>query len=254
MSTLDLTVTFVDYKTPELSVIVVESFEKFVTRDFSLKFVVVENSNFDLSSYFADKKNIIIENRPTTSTFSQGHGEGLESTKKYVDTEYTFTCHTDVCVTSSKFFDEIKKCIEDRVVLAGVCEDKHPDRVKAYHCSGLLVRSDVYKNVSLLPDLPRIDTTDKLTLFCKDNDMKMRLFKNTYNDSSLVDTINSPFRELGKTCGVDRCLDRSGNVMYIHQGRGTTKYTNENKAVGKISTRQWIEICEYVLRGKDGQA
>jgi len=247
MSTIDLTVTLVDYKTPELSRIVVDSFEKFVTHDFSLRFVIVENSNFDLTSFFSDKKNVVVENRLTSSTFSQGHGEGLEETKKYVNTEYVFTCHTDVCVTSTSFFDEIKKCIEDGVILAGVCEDKHPDRVRAYHCSGLLARSDVYNLVSLLPDLPKIDTTDKLTLFCRDNELKMKLFKNTYNDSNLVDSINSPFKELGKTCGVDRCLDSAGRIMFIHQGRGTTKYTNENRAIGKISTQQWIEFCQRVL-------
>lgn len=249
-----LTVTFVDYKTPFLARVLIDSFLKFSEGIFELKFVVVENSSLDLTAclesintrHIKDDAEIKVINRETSSTFSFAHAEGLEASKDRVDTGYVFTCHSDVFVTSQEFFKQLCWCIENNVVLAGVCQDRHPARVGALHCSGLLVRSDVYKTVEMSPTFPEIDTADKLTLHCRDNGLRMHLFKNTYNDPSLVDTIDSPYKELGKTCGVDRCVGPSGRVMYMHQGRGTSKYEG-NKSDGKLSTEKWLDMCWSLL-------
>jgi hypothetical protein len=239
----DLTVVLVDYRTAVLSNIVIESFKKHLTKDFTLRFLVIENDeSYDLYSLLRSKDNVRVIRRRTDSNLSHAHGEGLELAKSYVDTDYVFTCHSDVCVTSETFYDEILKCIEEQVALAGVCIDSHPGRVGALHCSGLLVRSDIFKQVSLMPDLPKIDTADKLTLFCREKELKTKLFRNTYNNLDLVDICDSPFRELGKACGVDRCLDSNDRVMFIHQGRGTTKKLGENLASGKLSTEDWINL------------
>lgn len=243
---INLDVVLVDYKTPELAQIVLDSFAKFVTLDFDLKFIVIENSNFDLSARLRTEKVALkIVNNPTNLEFSYAHGDGLEKSKEHIrkDSEYVFTCHSDVCVTSSSFFDELKQCIEEDVYLAGVCEDKVEERVKALHCSGLLVKASIYKKVSMMPLFPMIDTADLLTLFCRKNKLKMKLFNNTYNDSNFVDVCNSPFKELGKTCGIDRCLDSQNKVMYMHQGRGTSKYAGIYENQQKISTVEWLKIC-----------
>jgi hypothetical protein len=97
------------------------------------------------------------------------------------------------------------------------------------------------------PILPRIDTADLLTEHCRNNKLKMHLFPNTYNDDNLVDLCNSPFKELGKDCGIDRCLDSTNNVMFMHQGRGTTKYSNLYTNPKKISTEQWMKICNKII-------
>ena len=244
----ELTVVFVDYKTPELANILINSFKKFVTQDFNLKFVIVENSDFDLKSQL-DHKECVVINNPINDKLSHAHGKGLEVAKKLatIDSEYVFTSHSDICVTSSSFFDELKKCIEDDVSLAGISEDKDPIRVRALHSSGLFVKADLFKKISLLPRLPKIDTADDLTLHCRENGLKMRLFKNTYNDAQLVEVINSPFKELGPHCGVDRCIDSKNNVMLMHQGRGTTKYTLEYNTQGKLKTFEWIKLCNSIL-------
>lgn len=244
---INLDVIFVDYKTPELAQVVLDSFTRFSTSDFDVRFIAIENSEFDLlSSLKTEKANVKVINNPTNLGFSHAHGDGLEKSKSHIrdGSEYIFTCHSDVCVTSSSFFDELKDCIEEDVYLAGVCEDKHEERVRAIHCSGLLSKVSIFKSVSMMPNLPRIDTTDLLTLHCRENSLKMKLFNNTYNDSSLVDVCNSPFKELGKNCGIDRCLDRNNNVMFMHQGRGTSKYTGSYSNQQKITTSEWLKICK----------
>ena len=242
----DVTVVFVSYKTPELAKILIESFKKFCTNDFSIKFLIVENSDYDLES-FLNEKSCKVVNRITSSDLSYAHSEGLEFSKQFLDTEYVFTCHSDVCVTSTSFFKELKKCIDEEVALAGVCEDAHPARVRALHCSGLFMKSNLFKIVSTEPELPVFDTADKYTTYCRDNNHKMKLFRNTYNDSSLVELCNSPFKELGTNCGMDRCLDSENNVMFIHQGRGTTKHNGKYQNFGKITTQTWLSICNRIL-------
>lgn len=250
----DLTVFFVSCATPKLDEIVIRSFNKFSKKsNFNIKFLIVENTSFDLRSYLNDanllKDCIVVQNDQKGITYSHGHGAGLEFAKHMIDTEYLFTCHSDVCVTSTSFFNEIEKCINEDVHLAAVCEDTHPDRVKGFHCSGLLSKTDLFKKISLMPVLPKIDTTDLLTVYCRENGLKMKLFKNTYNDSSLCDICDTPYRELGKTCGVDRCLDTNNKVMFIHQGRGTTKTHNMvNTANGKMRTDEWIKFCESIIK------
>lgn len=249
----NLDVVLVSYKTPELIQIVLDSFNKFVTKDFNLKFIIVENSDFNLLERLKKEslKNVIVINNPIKTNFSYAHGDGLEAAKPYMsdDASYVFTCHSDTCVTSFSFFDTLKSCIDEDVFLAGVCEDKHPERIKALHCSGLLAKSNLYKNVSLKANLPKIDTADLLTVYCRENNLKTRLFKNTYNDENLVDLCNLPFKEMDKNCGVDRCLDDNNNVMFIHQGRGTTKYSNSYFAPNKIMTKDWLEFCDKFLFG-----
>jgi len=247
----DLDIVIVSFKTPELVKLAIQSFRKFKTDDFNLRFIVIENSNFklidDLKKHI--ENNDVVINNPVNLSFSYAHGSGLEAAKDYLSpsAKYVFTCHSDTCVVSSSFFNELRKCIEEGIWLAGVCEDAHDKRVRALHCSGLLAKSDLYKKVSLMPELPKIDTADLLTVHCREANLKMKLFRNTYNDTNLVDLCNSPYKELGKVCGVDRCLDENNNVMFMHQGRGTSKYSNSYHNPQKIMTSTWIEICKKVI-------
>lgn len=247
---MNIDVVIVSCKTPNLIEVAIKSFVKFCTSNFNLKFIIVENSDYDLELFLKNRNlldNVKVVNNPTQKVLSSAHGEGLEFSKKYISSDYVFTCHSDICVTSTTFFDELEKCIQDNVALTGVCEDSHPNRIRALHCSGLLVDANIFKMVSLLPQLPKIDTADLLTVHCRDNGLKMKLFKNTYNNKDLVDLCNSPYKELGKECGIDRCLDENNNVMFMHQGRGTTKLRGQYYKQGKIMNPEWIKLCEIIL-------
>lgn len=243
--TISVDVVFVDYKTPDLAITLINSFEKHVTVDFKLRYVVVENSEFDLKSVLKTAAcELIVVNNPTRYANSDAHGVGLEASKQYIASEYVFTSHSDICVTSSTFFDELLSCINDGISLAGISEDTCPDRIHALHSSGLFMTSQLFKTTSMLPDMPLLDVADKLTQRCRDEKLKMKLFANTYNDPALCDKINSPFKELGKTCGVDRCVDKNNRVMIMHHGRGTPKHMGTYTKQGKLSTREWLELCK----------
>jgi len=251
---LNLTVYFVDCKTPVLTEIAILSFEKFKTENFNINYIIIENSDFNLNQHLENLRNYLgkdiqieIFNNETISKFSHAHGEGLEYAKDKIKTEYVFTCHNDVCVTSQKFFNELEKLIKNKTDLAGVCEDSNTNRVKALHCSGLLCKTEIFKKISLLPELPKIDTADKLTLYVRENNLKEYLFKNTYNDKTLCSKINEPYRSLGENCGIDRCVNDDYEVIFMHQGRGTTKHQNNYHKPGKIMTQDWLLLCQKIL-------
>jgi len=249
--TLSVDVVFVDYKTPALANTLINSFEKHVTKDFRLRYVVVENSDFPLHASLETRaERVVVISNPTSRANSDAHGVGLEASKQHVVSDYVFTSHSDICVTSATFFDELLSCVNDGVNLAGISEDTCPGRISALHSSGLFMNNVLFKTTSLLPEMSRFDVADKLTQRCRDEGLKMRLFANTYNDPDLCDKIDSPFKELGKRCGVDRCVDRNNKVMIMHHGRGTPKHMGTYHNNEKLTTQQWLELCKaYTVHG-----
>jgi hypothetical protein len=254
---MKISVLCVTYKDDLLIKNLIKSFEHFKPSDYNLQYVIVENSS---NSSFKEKvteglNDIVYINHADGEKYtinsgksSIGHGLAYEFGKQYIKHDWTFVCHSDCFITSNSFFQEFKKKVDEGYELIGVCYDSHPNRIQAVHCSGFLIKTDILKKVSMLPDLPKFDTTDKLTEFCRKNNNKIFVFSNTYNDKNLVELINEPFKSLGKDCGVDRCLATETNkVIYMHQGRGTSKLSGQYSVSGKLSTDEWFNICNSII-------
>ena len=249
-----LCVTFKDEK---LISRLIKSFEKFKPKDLEVQYVIVENtsdtSHKEYVTSLAD--DVLFINNSSGEDFnlqsgntSMGHGLGYEAGKKHLKNDLTFVCHSDCIVTSSEFFTEFLEKAEEGFELIGVCFDAHPGRVLAIHCSGYLVKTEILKKTSMLPELPKIDTTDKVTEHCRSKGLEIFCFRNTYNNKELSDLINEPYRSLGRDCGIDRCLsEKSNNVIYMHQGRGTSKLFKRYFKPGKVDTESWLKICDKIL-------
>ena len=225
---MNFTVLCVTYKDKELVEKLIKSFEKFKRDTDKVNYIIVENTLDESNKKYVeglspDLKYINVPfgekyNIPSGKS-SMGHGMAFEVGKQHVEDEYTFICHSDCLVTSSEFFNEFENKINEGFELIGVSFDSHPNRIKAIHCSGYMVKTEILNSTRMLPILPKIDTTDLVTKYCRDNSKKIYCFRNTYNEKPLVDIINEPFKSLGPDCGVDRCLDSKNNILYIHQGK-----------------------------------
>jgi hypothetical protein len=246
-----LTVLVVSYKMKEYLEIMINSFEKFKPQNFTVEYVIVENS--DDKSYEEHIKslnnNISWFYNPIgiRETNSYGHGTGYELGKKHVKSDWTWVAHGDVCVTNKSFYSELKNKVKEGCSLIGVNYDAHPGRIAAAFCSGYLVETEILKKASMLPKLPKYDTTDLVTKYCRDNNKKIHIFNNTYNKPEMNSLINQPFKSWGPNCGIDRCLDSNNQIMYMHLGRGTTKKQGTYYKQGKKLYSDWIEICEQIL-------
>ena len=246
-----LTVTF---HTPNLIKSMIESFEKFKPEDLEITYVIVENSS-DTSYKENTKKlakNVIWINHEEGENYQSSHGHGMafDIGKESCKEDYTFVCHSDTCVTSQKFFLDFFNKADEGFDLVGVCYDAHPDRIQAVHCSGYLVRTEILKSTTMLPDLPKYDTTDFVTKYCRDNNIKIHTFENTYNNPDITYEINEPFRSWGPKCGVDRCVNENKEVIFMHLGRGTSKQQNVYNTPGKMNHTQWVHICNAILNQK----
>ena len=250
-------IILISYKTKSLVDIAIRSFEKYKPEDFTLNYYIVETSedtsyqdfvqnlasNVTFISYpEAEKKQRKIA--PVGGSFANGYG--IELGKERVVDDYTFVCHSDVCITSPSFFDELRRKVDEGHELIGMSHDA--TRIQAAHQSGLLVNSNILRKCNTLPQLPQMDVGDSLTQYCRDNNIPYYVFPCTFNNPELNELINEPFKSLGPGCGVDRTLNSDNNVMFMHLGRGTTKKHGQYFKSGKISHDRWIAICNEVLK------
>lgn len=254
-----LTILFPSFKCKEYAEIVIKSFEKFRPthlnfKPFSVKYVIVENS--DDISYKDDilalsqnitwvQNNIDMSRFPKNVAHSFANAIGVARGLNEVNTEWVFIAHSDVCVTDSSFFIELGKKANEGNVLIGTVKDN--SRIKAIHVSGYLTRTDLAKKISYLPVVALnsedknaqiiLDVGDQLDLLCRRNGYTTFCFKNTENGDDLTDEFYSSFH-------VDRCMNSSGHVMFMHLGRGTDKAMERYTKEGHILKQDWIKFCQ----------
>lgn len=239
----ELTVLTISYRTPDMIEILIKSFEKFKPPDLKINYVVIENSE---KKYFENSETLTYINNPTSKLGSYGNSIGIEIGKKNINTEWTFVCHSDVCVTNETFFSELEEKINEGFQLVGHRYDIHPERMKAYHVSGLLINTKLLQSLDSKPMLPKMDVGDIYTKHCQENNIKHFVFTNTLSDKKLFEKINEPFKSLGPS-GVDRTIDKNNNVKFLHLGRGTPKFHKSYSKAGHFNFNNWKEFCEKII-------
>jgi len=252
-----LSVILISYKTKNLVDVAIRSFEKHKPEKLTLNYYIVETSNetsyMDFVEGLADNVKFLsypeaeVKQKridPIGGSFANGYG--IELGKSYVEDDYTFVCHSDVFVTSPEFFSELEGKVDEGYQLVGMSHDA--SRIQAAHQSGLLVSTEILKEINTLPQLPELDVGDALTQYCRDENIPYYVYPCTFNKTELNEVINEPYKSFGPTCGIDRTVDSSNNVMYMHLGRGTTKQQGRYFKPGKVTHDSWVSVCEELLK------
>tara|TARA_B100001123_G_scaffold437566_2_gene570058 strand:- start:5582 stop:6367 length:786 start_codon:yes stop_codon:yes gene_type:complete len=242
------------YHTPDLVHVLIKTFEKFRPNDVENHYVIVENSN---DSSYKDHTLSLAESvtwvqnpkadasKMNAGTFIGSPGStanvmGIMAGLEYIDDDFVFIAHCDVCITSQSFYDEIFNARDKGYDLIGTSIDN--SRINAIHQSGFYVKTDLISKVDLMPQLHQgqtiLDACDSITKYCRDNSRPILCFKNTFNMPSLVDTLDEPW----KSFHVDRCIDSSGNVMFMHLGRGVPKSFNAYNKPNRVYLPGWNEF------------
>jgi hypothetical protein len=241
-----ITVLTQSYHQPELLKILVNSFERYKTPDVEIFYVIVEGSAD--TSYAEDikklSKNILWLNNESADEknpiggASTANGKNIEFGKKFIKTDWVFVCHNDVAVTSKNFFNvflHYSKVYD----LISMCRDN--GRINACHISGLFVKNDLLQKVDCMPDLPALDVGDRLTLHCREKEIRYISLPNSHNDKSVLNDVIGVWNKLGPECGVDRCVI-DNEVIFTHLGRGTPKSLDAYSKQGKISYSEWVKL------------
>jgi molybdopterin-guanine dinucleotide biosynthesis protein A len=233
----------------DISLITLNSFIKNKPENLSLHLIVVENSRdqsykkevIDLSSSKEVKITWVQNEAAQGIGGSLGNASGIKAGLPYVEDEYLFMCHCDIFIASKRFYEEILSKSKKGFSLIGTKIDN--SRINAIHQSGLYVKTEIANACELKPQLPEMDVCDDLTKYCRENELDIFCFKNTFNNPSLIGGLASSLKEFH----VDRCLDSEGNIMFMHLGRGIPKTRKTYYKPGRVLIEQWVEICQKLL-------
>ena len=246
-----LTILMQTYHQKRLTLIAIKSFEEFKPKDLEVEYVIVEGSGD--TSYKNEvcniSKNIKWFNNPSADSknpiggASTANGLNLEFGKLHATSDWVFVCHNDVAVQSSRFYETLQKYAKDYDLIS-CCKDNI--RINACHISGLLVKNSILQKVDCMPDMPRLDVGDRLTEYCREQNLKYISLPNTQNDPELWNVLKGKWYDFGKNCGVDRCVI-DNEVVFCHLGRGTPKFLNQYTKQGKIMHDDWCIIHEKYL-------
>jgi len=241
------------YHSEELTSLAIKSFEKH-KGDFNFRYIVVENAKDE--SY---KENILslAENVMWISNDCQytalngnmasyANAEAVEIGLQHVATDLVFVCHNDVVATHPGWMDFLYTKIQEGHSMAGTGIDN--GRINATHISGLLIKSDLAKQINLYPVKNEknemiLDVGDNWTKYCRDEGLSIYNCKNTQNGN----IENLP--ELYTTFQVARAVDDSGNVIFLHLGRGSIKNLGVYNRPGKTTTAEWSRFINKNILG-----
>ena len=178
---------------------------------------------------------------------SYANGIALEIAARVIDpaTERLMTLHMDTMACRSGWLSYLLAELDEKVRVAGVRRDTA--RGEVIHCLGMVFDFTLFRPLALtfLPELPKHDVGDKISLRLREAGYELRACRNTHTDPSLADMIpeGSPFRHVP----VDRAFDDDGHVIFAHLGRGVVKSEDDTSHPGKFSARDWLAFAEAYL-------
>jgi len=231
----------------DLTLNCIKSYLRFCPKDFNLKIIVVENSD-DISykgEVLSLGKNITWVTNNTHHRGSDANANGVEVGMKYVEDEYAFLSHNDVCITSSHFFTSLVEKVLDGNELIGTCYDTNPLRHHSIIILGCLVKSSIVRKVDLYmlnrrDGSPHFEAGDRVHMYCRENNIKHLCFENTHNNAGLRETLMEPYKSLLYTVVT---VDHHNNVIFLHFSRGTVKTMGTYSKSGRLSVPQIIDFC-----------
>jgi glycosyltransferase involved in cell wall biosynthesis len=178
-------------------------------------------------------------------TGSYSNGVGLEIAARYATSRWLFVMHNDSMVTHPAWLPFLLSKVGEQT--RGVAMSIDPIRVNAMHCSGFLCDLDLVRREGLtfLPDLPRYDVGDEITIGIRRLGLDYYVCPNTFNRPGTVEWIPAghPLRDV--YCS--RTFDDERNVIYAHLGRGTAKAAGQYSRPGKTDAATWLEVGRRLL-------
>tara|TARA_R100000008_G_C3584505_1_gene171175 strand:- start:765 stop:1592 length:828 start_codon:yes stop_codon:yes gene_type:complete len=257
------------YKSEILTSLAIKSFEKY-KGDFEFRYIVVENAS---DESYKEKISSLAEQVVWVSNKQQSgylraaaNAEAIEVGLDYVESDLVFICHNDTVACSENWMNFLYQKIQEGNFIAGTLLDN--SRIQAVHISGMLLKTELAKKVSCYPildedsralaglpaekieeikstrqelDVPQnveLDVGDSYTRYCRLNDIKHFSCKNTHN----VDIeLTSPYSDFPS----DRAVDDSGEVIFMHLGRGIAKQDGNYHKRGKSTYSGWKD---FVIR------
>ena len=229
------------FRSEGLTTAAIKSFEKNKST-FNFRYIVVENS--DDTSY-KDKvealnDNVLWVQNPTHLTNSYANAIAIERGLEHVQSELVFICHNDVAAVDPSWMHFLVSKINEGNKLVGTVLDNI--RINAVHISGLLTYTEIAKQVDIYPvqrdNKQVLDVGDSLTQYCSEREISFYCCRNTENNSVSPHELDEKYSSFN----VDRAVDDTGKVIFMHLGRGTHKNFGLYHKPSKILLGDWLSF------------
>ena len=247
--TTNIDIIIPSYHSKELTTLAINSLEKNKSI-FNFRYIVVENASDE--SYKEDiislNENVVWYTNSCEYSYlsSETNAEAIQKGIDLVDSELVFICHNDVLACHPYWMDFLHSKIQEGCSLVGTVLDN--TRIGAVHISGLLVKTEIAKEVSCFPERNSsseviLDVGDSYTRYCREKNLKYYCCRNTHNNNINEEELQEPFNNFS----VDRAVDDAGNVIFAHLGRGTLKQFNQYSKPNKIYFEDWLNFFENYI-------
>ncbi|MDQ7782422.1 MAG: hypothetical protein RDU20_06075 [Desulfomonilaceae bacterium] len=180
---------------------------------------------------------------------SYANGLALELAVRLIDPQsrYLMSLHMDALPCRSGWLTYLVSKLGFGVGAAGVRMDRARTPEGVLHVLGCVVDFQLFKQLGLdfFPDLPQLDTGDKVTIGLRKAGYKVFHCPNTVWEPELIANIprSSPLSRLN----VDRAFDDKGNVIFLHLGRGVRKSTGEHRRGPTVE--EWVRVIHDCILG-----
>lgn len=155
--------------------------------------------------------------------------------------EFILCLHMDIMFTSNESIDVLRNKLQQnhQLCAAGYMEQlNYSKKYKTLSPTGCMWRSKFVfeQHFSFKPNFPDFDMGEWAIQHCCEKGYQIASLKNSYSHPEIINDLPLRFRELNN---VDRAIDKNGNVMFIHLGRGLPKAMGRYKAKGKTRPERW---------------
>jgi len=179
---------------------------------------------------------------------SYANAVGLELAVRLVNpaSHFFMSMHMDALPCRAGWLSFLRSKISDRIAAAGVRMDRTRTPEGVLHVLGYMVDFQLFTKLGLdfLPDLPRLDVGDRVTVALREAGYDVFACDNTLWKPILEENIpaTSPLKQFH----VDRSFDDDGNVIFLHLGRGVRKSIGAHRR--GTSADEWIRrVSERLL-------
>jgi len=252
-SKCDVDIIMPSYKERKMAVLAAKSFSKFEDK-LTMRFIFVDNSGE--KKRFEGLDNIpymsisipdeIFNLTKGAGKMSHSNAYALEVGRNYCKAPHVLVCHNDVLAYKKNWLSYLHSKMSD-YMLAGFLRDNI--RINAAHVSGFMYDRKFFDDagVTFWPrKKPERDVGDDFSYYLQKRNMKYFVCPCSHNDESLLKEIHKKYGKL-RSITADKCLDDSGDVVYLHTGRGTVKMIGSYSKKGKTTYKQWIKFAERIV-------
>jgi SAM-dependent methyltransferase len=250
----------------KLTRITIECIRKFTTVPHQI-WISSDASNNETNRWLKDQKDLnVVLNLDGSAPHQRNNGAWwkeqygasysnaitLELGARFIEAQYLFVMHSDALPCRHDWAQSLLSKISEKT--RGVTIRRDPIRQRAMHISGMLFDFSLYQklNMTFEPVMPEIDAGDQVTMALEKAGYECYYFRNTFNDTSLLQENVFKGHWLDQIY-CDKALDDQGNPFYLHLGRGTLLTEGPGNIQRKTTAEDWHgAISENLLNWANG--